>query len=417
MTKLRKPIEFATAFSSYRAIELIGEGGTGRVYGGIEDGTSAIIAIKLLPPDKATKEKRKRFENEFAFCSQNIHPNIIHMLDAGVFNDGGAASPFVVMPRYDGSLRKLATDLASDEERFKIIMAILDGVEAAHLRGVIHRDLKPENILYSDEGAVIVVADFGIARFREEELYTAVETRDGSRLANFLYAAPEQRIRGGYVGPQADIYALGLMMNELFTGQTPYGTEYRQVGDVAPDLAFLDPIIASMIRQDAQQRPSSIQTLKKELIAANRRDVVLQRLSETERKVIPTTEIDDVLVKEPPEIIDADWDRGTLTLTLDKPVTQEWIAALHNIGNYASVVGAGPQDFHFRGNQAYVSVSGNSAQAVINHFKSWLPRASQVLRQRLRVQRDREERAVRDQLRREREALEERERVLRELEF
>ena len=73
---------------------------------------------------------------------------------------------------------------------------LLNGVEAAHLRKVIHRDLKPENILYDPRGNRVIVADFGIAQFQEEELYTAVETKAEDRLANFQYAAPEQRKRG-----------------------------------------------------------------------------------------------------------------------------------------------------------------------------------------------------------------------------
>ena len=69
-------------------------------------------------------------------------------------------------------------------------------MEAAHLKKVVHRDLKPENFLYSSSQNRIVVADFGIARFQEEELYTAVETKAEDRLANFQYASPEQRKRG-----------------------------------------------------------------------------------------------------------------------------------------------------------------------------------------------------------------------------
>jgi serine/threonine protein kinase len=87
--------------------------------------------------------------------------------------------------------------------------------------GVNHRDLKPENILYHMESNTLGVADFGIARFRQEDLITAVKTGPQEKLANFVYAAPEQRFAGRPVDLRADIYALRLIMNEMYTGEVP----------------------------------------------------------------------------------------------------------------------------------------------------------------------------------------------------
>src|SRR3981081_1724934 len=103
-------------------------------------------------------------------------------------------------------------------EVLPLFVKILDGVEAAHLQGVIHRDLKPENILVDSKGAHPAIADFGIASFTEDLLVTSVETAPTQRLANFQYAAPEQRLGGRTVRDTADIYALGLILNEMFTG-------------------------------------------------------------------------------------------------------------------------------------------------------------------------------------------------------
>jgi serine/threonine protein kinase len=105
-----------------------------------------------------------------------------------------------------------------------IFSQILDGVESAHPQGVWHRDLKPENILYSLANGTLIVADFGIAHFEEQDLLTAVETQPNERLANFLYAAPEQKIRAKSADSRSDIYALGLMLHEMFTGDVPLGT-------------------------------------------------------------------------------------------------------------------------------------------------------------------------------------------------
>ena len=87
---------------------------------------------------------------------------------------------------------------------------ILDGVEAAHLRQIFHRDLKPENIPINPASGELVVADFGVAHFEEDDLIDSVQTKVGERLGNFEYAAPEQRRPGQVVDHRADIYSLGL---------------------------------------------------------------------------------------------------------------------------------------------------------------------------------------------------------------
>jgi hypothetical protein len=157
--------------------------------------------------------------------------------------------------------------------------------------------------------------------------------------------------------------------------------------------------------------------VKKELIKAQRHAITLQRLSAVRKQVIPATEIDDALVAEPPAIVDADWDDGILTLVFDKTISREWQSALKNMGSYASVMGAGPESYRFQDNKARVAVHGESAQDAINHFNNWIPRASAVLGQRLQRQRQEQEEQMRDQLRREREAVEQREKVLRSLRF
>jgi len=93
--------------------------------------------------------------------------------------------------------------------------------------------LKPKNILCDSAKNKFVVADFGIASFEEDELYTAVETQEGERLANFQYAAPEQKVRGRPVTFHADIYALGLILNQMFTGEILQGVGFKTIAAVA----------------------------------------------------------------------------------------------------------------------------------------------------------------------------------------
>jgi len=248
MLKLKKSITFETTFGLYVVDELIGEGGAGRVFGGSGPDNTP-IALKLLSEDRASRDKRRRFKNEIAFLTRTRHPNIVPVIDHGVSRGQGYDGPFYVMPRYAGSLRDLIESKTSADDALRLFGEILDGVEAAHFHSVIHRDLKPENILHDKTGGKLAIADFGIARFTEDLVATLVETTPSQRLANFQYAAPEQRAPGRLITIQADIYALGLILNKLFTGLVPYGTQYRQIADVDERFAFLDTLIARMLSQ------------------------------------------------------------------------------------------------------------------------------------------------------------------------
>jgi serine/threonine protein kinase len=319
MSKLKNPISFETTFGTYVVDEILGEGGAGRVYGGVGIDQTA-IAVKVLARDRATADKRRRFKNEIAFLSRNKHTNIVTVLDHGISPVAGADGPFYVMPRYQASLRDLISAGIKPERVLHLFSQIIDGVEAAHLEGVFHRDLKPENILCDEHGDALAIADFGTARFTEDFLVTQVATATDQRLANFQYAAPEQRMRGKDVHASADIYALGLILNEMFTGLVPHGTEYRSIAQSAENMGFLDAIVAKMLRQTPAERPSSIAELKGLIRKYETEAVSLQRLSEIEGTVIKEGEIDEPLALTPPKLIGADWNRGTLTLTLDRPV-------------------------------------------------------------------------------------------------
>ena len=95
--KLNKPFIFTTTFATYIATHILGEDGSGRIFEA-NDNVGGIYAIKWLDPAKATKEKIKRFKNELQFCSRNRYPNILTIIDHGVFIKGEGNSPFYVMP-------------------------------------------------------------------------------------------------------------------------------------------------------------------------------------------------------------------------------------------------------------------------------------------------------------------------------
>lgn len=411
MTKLRKQIAFETTFGTYVVDELLGEGGAGRVYGGV-DGEQTAIAVKVLAADRATTDKRRRFKREIEFLGGNKHANIVSVIDNGLAPNGEI---FYVMPRYHGSLRDLMKAGIAPVDVLPLFSQILDGVEAAHLKGVIHRDLKPENILhFQKDHIVLAIADFGTARFTEELVSTA-QTAPGQRLANFQYAAPEQRTPSTPVTLTADIYALGLILNEMFTGAVPHGTSPRLIVSVAEEYKFLDEIVSKMLRQTPSDRPSSIFDVKGLIQRYESEAVSLQRLSKIDGTVINSSRVDDPLAEAPPKLTGVDWDGRTLTLILDRSVNREWIGALHNMGSFSSVLGKPPQAFTFNGNQASIPAAEHEVQSIIDHFKTWLPAATLKLKATLEQQALRQEAQRRDQLRQEREAEEKRLRVLRNI--
>lgn len=395
----------------YALIECIGEGGSGVVYSAREENGNE-VAIKILNPAKANKEKLKRFENEYRFCSRNKHPNIITVLDHGLSED---QAPFFVMPLYKGSIRQLIGNLTS-REALTVFEKILDGVDAAHKQGVAHRDLKPENIL-ANSSANLVIADFGIAEFEEEDLYTAVETKDGARLANFQYAAPEQRTRGQKIDKRADIYALGLILNELFTTQIAHGTNFITIASVTSDYPYLDTLVERMLQQNPALRYNDINEIKRELIARGEEHVSMQRLSTLKSTVIPTSEIDDPLIAEPMRIVDVHWDNETLSVVLNHQPNPNWQWSIRNMGNYSSLMGKGPDNFHFVGKEARISVSGKQAQLVIDHFRNWIPVANRVYNNKLKQDQEAVERKQREEIQKKIKLEEERANVNRKLKF
>ncbi len=409
---LKKAISFETTFGVYTVSELLGEGGAGRVYGGIGLDEKP-VAIKVLAEERASADKRRRFKNEIAFLERNKHTNIVTVIDRGLARDKQVTGPFYVMHRYDKNFRLLINDDLSPEHILPLFIQILDGIEAAHIQGVIHRDLKPENVLYDPGANILAIADFGIARFSEEFLATSVETTPAQRLANFAYAAPEQRAPGQTVTASADIYALGLMLNEMFTGTVPHGTEYQSISDISREFGFLDPIVAKMLRQTPKDRPASVAEIKGLIQQHYSEEILFQKLSKIEGTVIKRREIDEPLALSSPKLIGIDWKNRELKLKLDRQVTAEWKYALLQMGNFSSLLGKGPEMFLFNGDEAIVEAEEHQVQRIVTFFKDWLPQATKKLKE-MKEQAALQEEAERlDSLRRQREAEEQRLRVLR----
>ena len=190
----------------------IGSGGFGEVFRCRRKEDEKVFAKKRLHADAGT-DAIARFAREVRILSSLDHPNIVRVVGKKL----SSLPYFCILPLYKRSLRVDLGSLIGDEDRIYLIFsAILNAIEYAHSEGVIHRDLKPENILLNDDNDV-VVADFGLGR-----ILTASSTRQtetGFKMGTPLYMPPEQLRDAKSADQRSDIYSLGRMLYELYSGE------------------------------------------------------------------------------------------------------------------------------------------------------------------------------------------------------
>lgn len=243
-------------FDNYTIIKQFNQGGSAKILE-VKDSNEEIYALKTITHDSKTpSDKIKRFKNEYKFLFKQDHPNIVKVTDYGVTSD--QKTLFYVMPKYDSDLRDLINSGIEPNKIIKYFLQISEGLKHAHNKKCWHRDLKPENILYDREKDSLVVADFGIAHFQEQDKSTKVLTKETDRLANFDYHAPEQR-KGMVVDrPSADIWALGLILNEMFTKELAKGIDFKKIKNVCDEYKALDDLVNCMLKNDIEERSQSI---------------------------------------------------------------------------------------------------------------------------------------------------------------
>ena len=175
------------------------------------------------------------------------------------------------MPYYPQTFRKIMVQIKDAHNKLDLYISLIDAVHYAHTTGCWHRDIKPENIMFDESNNELILTDFGIAHIVEDFIKTDIETKAGSRLANFQYASPEQRQVGGSVDHRSDIYSLGLILNELFTGNLPWGHDYQKIQSTNPDFEFLDLLVEKMLKQNPNERIQSLSELKITLLESIRK--------------------------------------------------------------------------------------------------------------------------------------------------
>ncbi len=205
----------------YRLDEQIGEGGAGIIFKATDEQLGRVVAIKLLTADSGmTADKQARFRTEARSVARLNHPNIVTLYDFAEARE----QPYLVLEYIPGQDlwafdNTFSPNLMPFEESLPIIDSVLAALEYSHRHNVIHRDLKPENVMITPEKQVKVM-DFGLARIQGQSRLT----QEGLVAGTASYLAPELALgeAGNY---RVDLYALGVIMYELFTGRRPFSGE------------------------------------------------------------------------------------------------------------------------------------------------------------------------------------------------
>ena len=261
--------------AGYRLVRLLGHGNSGVVYLGEREGhlEEPGVAVKLLIPGRADEAARSRFLREGEALLGLRHPGIVRMMDRGVTEDGIS---YLVRERVDG----VRIDRFCDHhrltvaERLRLVLQLCDAVAYAHRQGVAHGDLKPGNVLVEREGIVRLI-DFSSAALLPQGGPSS-RGAPAELTTRFTpgYASPEQ-LRGRQPARPADIYAMGVLLYELLTGQLPRHRKARKTRSGAspgPGVMSMELGIACQRREDpasareaAHRRSTTVPKLRRRL--------------------------------------------------------------------------------------------------------------------------------------------------------
>ncbi|MGW0468367.1 protein kinase domain-containing protein [Streptomyces sp. NPDC003027] len=254
----------------YELSAMIGQGGMGQVWTAYDGRLDRRVAVKLLRPDHmaaatAAEEMRRRFVRECRVTAQVDHPGLVTVHDAG----GDGDDLYLVMQYVEGA--DLADHLAEHDPypwpwAVSVAAQLCAVLAAVHAVPIVHRDLKPRNVMVRPDGSVTVL-DLGVASVLDTD--TTRLTHTGSPIGSPAYMAPEQAM-GGAVGPYTDLYALGVLLHELLSGNVPFagstalGVLHRHLYEppvpvrrLRPEVPeALEALVLRLLAKDPQHRPS-----------------------------------------------------------------------------------------------------------------------------------------------------------------
>jgi serine/threonine-protein kinase len=231
----------------YRLEEQIGQGGMGVVFRAEDLELADQIALKIFKPLHEDEQALARFRQELQLSRQLVHPNIARLFDIGAYR----GCRFISMELLRGSdLKKLLAVPMQIDRGIDLLIQACAGLKAAHDRGIIHRDIKPENLFITSDGCLKIL-DFGIAKGQLSKGVTIAGMVAGTP----EYISPEQIDNFTAVTPASDLYSLGVVAYEMFTGQLPFQSRelvpllMMQINDSPPPPRSLLPSIPERLEQ------------------------------------------------------------------------------------------------------------------------------------------------------------------------
>ncbi len=261
---------------AYRIVRKAGSGGMGHVYEAEDTRLGRRVAIKRLAlGHRWNPEMAVRFQREARLTSGLSHPNVVTLFDVGELE----GTVYLVTEFIEGETLRSRLNRAelTEDEVLSIAIQTAAALSAAHRLGIVHRDIKPENIMIRADGLVKVV-DFGMAKAQAASAGAdsgrSMATATGMMLGTLAYAAPEQ-LKGGAVGPPADLWSFGIVLFEMFerrrpfSGETPIHAAMAILDTPVPPMRNTPPAVATLIQQllekDPGQRPQSITEVRETL--------------------------------------------------------------------------------------------------------------------------------------------------------
>ena len=363
----------------FRIIRQIGSGGMGTIYEAEHMVLQARVAIKVLHPRYAQRQDiAMRFQREARSASSIQHPNIIEIIDICQDNSG----LYIVMELLEGDNLKTILqrrEVLSEQDTLEMAFQVLEGVQAAHQKGVIHRDLKPENIFVTqvNEQPHIKIVDFGISKLQHAEESTQL-TETGAVLGTPGYLAPEQARGDKDVDEGVDIWAMGVTIFQMLTGRRPFVADnynalmFQIMTREAPSLqkygfdSKIAELIASCLEKDREDRPENIGDLLDSLKKyASSIDLPVRTNSSTAQKKPPET------LKNNLSIIESTAETETFGPTESLALSKEFTA-----------LSFWKRTFWYAGTFTFVWLSSlfapkiagiSSNQTLLQGFPEWLP--------------------------------------------
>ncbi|HLB00718.1 MAG TPA: serine/threonine-protein kinase [Bacteroidota bacterium] len=236
--------------SHYKILEKLGEGGMGVVYKAHDTKLDRTIALKFLPQAMAASEAdRARFLQEARAAASLDNANICTIYGIEEYHPaggatGGSAQVFIAMAYVEGTTLREKLSTITQKQAIDIGIQVADGLAAAHEKGIVHRDIKPENIMIRRDG-IAQVMDFGLAKLRASGSKITRLTKQGSTVGTAGYMSPEQ-VTGQEADHRSDIFSLGVLLYELFTGELPFKGVHETA--LAYEIVNVDPAPISVIR-------------------------------------------------------------------------------------------------------------------------------------------------------------------------